>query len=109
MNCDTMDDIKSLASVTQAGTCLTTKQNSVVAVGEVGNGGNIAPVLSQSSCCKSEWEQFLEMITTIFENVQCDVIATDGDAMRRKTFTKISEQIKDTHAKGILERLFISI
>ena len=52
MNFDTMDDIKRLASVIQAGTCHTTKENLVVAVGEVGNGGNIAPVLSLPSCCK---------------------------------------------------------
>ena len=45
------------------------------------------------------------MINTIFENVQCDVIATDGDAMRIKTLSKMCKPIKDSQVKGILEKL----
>ena len=64
-----MDDIKTLTDLIQAETCHRPKENLVVTIVEVGNGGTIVPVLSLRSCSKSESDQFIVMMEAIFENL----------------------------------------
>ena len=105
MSFDSMDDILRLTGLIKAGTCHKTKESLVVALGEVANGGHTAPFLSLPSCCKSESDEFVKMIESIFRNLKCDVVATDGDAMRRKTFCKMSKPVKDLQVKKKLDQL----
>ena len=41
------------------------------------------------------------------EILKCDVVATDGDAMRRKTFCKMSKPVKDVQMKKKLDQLLL--
>ena len=57
------------------------------------------PVLSLPSC--SESDQFIVMMEAIFENLTCDVVAIDGDAMRRKIFNKMMKAMKNRQMRSI--------
>ena len=107
MKFDTMDDITRISGLIEAGTCHTTKENLVVAVGENGNNGQIQPFLSLPTCSKTESLQFVKMMESIFSNLKCDIVATDGDAMQRKTFSKMSKPVTNPAIKDKLKALLL--
>ena len=101
----TFDDIERLTGIIEAGTSHVSKESLVAALGEIGNGGRIKPFLSLPSCCKSESDQFETMIASVFQFLMCDIVATDGDAMRRKTFIKMLKPVSDQVVKCKLKAL----
>ena len=102
MKFESMDDIQRLTGLIEAGTVHLTKETLVVFIGEVGNGAHVDPILTLPSCCKTESPEFDKMISSIFKNVECDILATDGDPMRRKTFCRMSKPIHDQQVKAKL-------
>ena len=51
-------------------------------------------ILSLPSCCKTDNEQFTKMIEAVSRNLEVDVFATDGDAMRKRVFNKAYKQLR---------------
>ena len=47
------------------------------------------------------------MMESIFSNSKCDIVATDGDAMRRKTFSKMSKPVTNPAIKDKLKALLL--
>ena len=105
MDINTVDDIAYHKELLNAGVIHKTKENLVVAVSEVGDGGNVTPILSLPLCCKTDNEQFTKMIEAVSQNLQVDVFATDGDAMRRRVFNSMMKPINNSGVKKILEKL----
>ena len=75
-----------------------TKETLVVATGEVGNGGKAHTVLTLPTCSKT-------VSLFVSEKLTPDVIATDGDAMRRKVFNGRDKLIRERNIITELEKL----
>ena len=81
------------------------KETLVVACGEIGNGGDIRPISTLPSCSKIESDQFVSMIDGTSELAAPDVIATDGDSMRKKVLNGRDKMILDEDATAKLSKL----
>ena len=66
---------------------------------------NPQAILTLPSCSKTESDQFISMIDSVCDNIQPDIIATDGDAMRRKVLSGRDKLIKDKDIRTILGKL----
>ena len=102
---NTIKDVYVIRDEIEAGHIHKTKETLVVASGVIGNGGSIQSLLTLPSCSKTESQQFLSMIEAISEEVDPDVIATDGDSMRRRVLNGKDKLIQDKDVKSVLGKL----
>ena len=77
----------------------------VVAVGNVGYGGDIKPILTLPTCSKSVNPQFEKMFEAVIKKLSLDIVATDGDASRRRFFNGRMKLVKDNEMKCFLKQL----
>ena len=105
MSFNTMDDAIVIRDLLESGVIHKTKETLVVAAGTVGNGAKILSILTLPSCSKTESDQFVCMIDSICNEIMPDIIATDGDAMRRKVLNRRDKLIKDKDIRTIVEKL----
>ena len=81
-----------------------TKETLVLTYGVVGN-GSVQTIPTLPSCSKTESDQFSCMIDARCKTLNPDIIATDGDAMRRKLFNGRNKIILDRDVKTELKKL----
>ena len=77
----------------------------MVAVGNVGYGGDIKPILTLPTCSKSVNPQFEKMFEAVIKKLSLDIVATDGDASRRRFFNGRMKLVKDNEMKCFLKQL----
>ena len=92
---NTLDDALKINDLLDSDRIHKTKETLVLTYGVVGNGGSVQTILTLPSCSKTESDQFSCMIDATCKSLNPDIIATDGDAMRRKLFNGRNKVILD--------------
>ena len=105
MDFNQISDVEQLKDLLQSRTIHKTKQNLVVAVGNVGYGGDIKPILTLPTCSKSVNPQFEKMLEAVIKKLSLDIVATDGDSSRRRFFNGRMKLVKDNEMKCFLKQL----
>ena len=105
MELNHIGDVERIKDLLLSGTLHKTKENLVVATGDVGDGGHINPVLTLPTCTKSVTPKFDEMFEAVLKKVLVDVVASDGAADRRQYFNGRMKVIKDNEMKRLLKQL----
>ena len=102
---NTLDDALKIKDLLDSDRIHKTKETLVLTYGVVGNGGSVQTMLTLPSCSKTGRDQFSCMIDATRKTLKPDIIATDGDAMRRKLFNGRNKVILDRDVKTELEKL----
>ena len=97
---NTLDDALKIKDLLDSDRIHKTKKALVLSV--VGNGGSVQTILTLPSCSKTESHQFSCMIDATCKILNPDIIATDGDAMRRKLFNGRNKVILDRDQQNML-------
>ena len=102
--CD-ISSISNLQNLLATNTVHKTKENLVIAIGNVCDRGHITPLFSLPSCCKDETDQFPIVIDAVCNHTNVDIIATDGDATRRRILSGMMKHVQDNGMHMIMKKM----
>ena len=105
MEFNQISDVDRIKDLLLSGAIHKTKEDLVIATGDVGDGGHVEPLLTLPTCSKSITPKFNEMFEAVIQKVKVDLVASDGAADRRQYFNSRMKIIQDNEMKRLFKQL----